>query len=57
MDEFRSNDPYRETVREMSQAQARDMALTIKVRARKKIWFSSVVCNHMQCKTMLIWMG
>lgn len=28
MVEFRSNDPYRDTVREMFQAQARNMALT-----------------------------
>lgn len=58
MVEFRSNDPYRDTVREMFQAQARDMALTKSELEEKDVgFFFSVVCNHMHCKTILICMG
>lgn len=55
--EFRINDPYMETVRKMFQIQARHMALITEVIAAEKMVFVSVVCNHMHCKTMLVWMG
>lgn len=46
MDEFRSNDffPYRGTVREIFEAWARDMTLTIKVRARKNYGVFFLLC-------------
>lgn len=57
MDDFRSNDPLQGDSKKF-QAQPQDMALTVKVEARKKTQvFFPVVCNHIHCKELFIWMG